>query len=152
MVKKYLESGMQVGLLASDESHCLITPETGEQQLWDILETLALMKTNKELTLSELSSYHLDSFRHSPLVIIIATSASESLVEVVSQLRNRVASMVVILVNATSFANQIAQTLIRSGAQVYTTGKDNNLLKLTERQGHTTLSATRVGEAQCFGV
>ena len=157
MVKKYLESGMQVGLLASDESHCLITPETGEQQLWDILETLALMKTNKELTLSELSSYHLDSFRNNPLVIIIATSASESLVEVVSQLRNRVASMVVILVNATSFggppwSNQIAQTLIRSGAQVYTTGKDNNLLKLTERQGHTTLSATRVGEAQCFGV
>ena len=157
LVKKFLQSGMQVGLLASDERHSLIIPEAGEKQLWNILETLALMKANKELTLSELSSYHLDSIRHNPLVIIIATSASESLVEVVTQLRNRVASMVVILVNATDFggptwSDQITQTLIRSGSQVYTTGKDTNLVKVTERQGHTTLSVTGVSEAQCFGV
>ncbi|UCG54897.1 MAG: DUF58 domain-containing protein [Dehalococcoidia bacterium] len=157
MVKRCLQSGMQVGILASDERHSLITPETGEQQLWDILETFALMKANKELTLSKLSSYHLDSFHHNPLVIIIATSASENLVEVVTQLNPRVASMVVILVDAASFggppwSSQIAQTLIRSGVQVYATGKDTNLVKVTERQGHATLSATRVSEAPCFRV
>lgn len=151
MVKKCLESGIEVGILASDERHSLIKPETGEKQLWDVLETLALMKANRELTLSELSSYHLDSFRHNPLVIIIATSASENLVEVVPQLRNRVASIVVILVDAASFggppwSSQMAQTLIRSGAQVYTIGKGANLLKVAERQGRTTLSATRVSK------
>lgn len=152
MVKKCLQSGMGVGILASDERHSLIAPETGEKQLWDILETLALMKANRELALSELCSYHLDSFRHNSLVIIIATSASENLVEVVPQLRNRVASIVVILMDAASFggppwSSQMAQTLIRSGAQVYTIGKGANLLKVAERQGRATLSATRVSKA-----
>ncbi len=139
MVKSCLQSGMQVGIVASDERHSLIKPETGEQQLWDILETFALMKANKELTLSELLSYHLDKFRYNPLVIIIATSASENLVEAVSQLRNRVASMLVILMDAASFGGpprsiQMAQILIRSGVQVYTIGKGTNLVKVAERQ------------------
>jgi len=156
LVKKCLQSGRQVGILASDECHSLITPETGEKQLWDILETLALMKTNKELALSELFSYHPDSFCHSPLVIIIATSASESLVEVVSQLRNRVASTVVILLDVASFggppwSSQMAQALIQSGAQVYTMGKDTSLVKVAEWQGRATSSATRVSKAPCFG-
>jgi uncharacterized protein (DUF58 family) len=157
MVKGCLQSGMQVGILASDERHSFITPETGEKQLWDILETLALMKANRELTLSELFSYHPGSFRHNPLVIIIATSASENLAEVIPQLRNRVASMLVILVDAASFGGppwsiQMAQSLIRSGAQVYTIEKGANLVKVAERQGRATLSATRVSKAPCFGV
>jgi uncharacterized protein (DUF58 family) len=157
LVKKCLQSGMQVGILASDEHHSLITPETGEKQLWDILETLALMRANRGLTLSELFSYHLDSFCHNPLVIIIATSASENLVEAVAQLRNRVASMVVILLDVASFggpswSSQMAQALIRSGAQVYIIGKDTSLVKVAEWQGRATSSATRVTGAPCFGV
>jgi uncharacterized protein (DUF58 family) len=137
---------MQVGILASDERHSLITPETGEKQLWDILETLALMRANKGLTLSELFSYHLDSFCHNPLVIIIATSASENLVEAVSQLRNRVASTVVILLDVASFggppwSSQMAQALIWSGAQVYTMGKGASLVKVDEWQGRATTFA-----------
>jgi uncharacterized protein (DUF58 family) len=147
LVKKCLQSGMQVGILASDERHSLITPETGEKQLWDILETLALMRANKGLTLSELFSYHLDSFCHNPLVIIIATSASENLVEAVSQLRNRVASTVVILLDVASFggppwSSQMAQALIWSGAQVYTMGKGASLVKVDEWQGRATSYAT----------
>jgi uncharacterized protein (DUF58 family) len=157
IVKKCLQSGIVAGILASDKRHSLIKPETGEKQLWDILETLALMKANRGPALSELSLYYLDSFRHNPLVIIIATSASENLAEVVAQLRNRVASMVVILVDAASFggpprSSQMAKTLIRSGAQVYTIGKGTNLVKVAEGRGRATLSATRVSRVTCFGV
>jgi uncharacterized protein (DUF58 family) len=147
LVKRFLQSGMQVGILASDEHHSLITPETGEKQLWDILETLALMKANKGRTLSELFSYHLDIFCHNPLVIIIATSASDSLIEAVSQLRSRVASTVVMLLDVASFggppwSSQMAQTLIQSGAQVYTMGKGASLVKVDEWQGRATSFAT----------
>ena len=150
MFKRCLQGGMQVGILASDKRHSFITLQTGEKQLWDVLETLALMKTNRELTLHELLSYHLDSFHHNSLVIIIATSSSENVTEAVSQLVNRVASMLVILLDVASFGGptwsiQMAQPLIRSGAQVYTIGKDTNLFKVAERQSHATSSTIRTG-------
>ncbi|MGA8848427.1 MAG: DUF58 domain-containing protein [Dehalococcoidia bacterium] len=143
LVRKCLQGGIQVGMLASDERHSLITPETGERQLWDILETLALMKTNEGLALSELLPYHLDSFCHDSLVIVIATSVSENLVEAVPLLRNRVASTVVILLDVASFggppwSSQMAQALIWSGAQVYTMGKDSNLVEVAEHLGRAT--------------
>jgi uncharacterized protein (DUF58 family) len=157
MVKACLQSGMQVGLLASDELHSYITPETGENQLRDILETFALMKASRELSLSELSSYHLDNFHHNSLIITIVTSASKNLAECVTQLTNRGALMLVIIVDAASFGGppwsvQMAQSLTRLGAQVYTIGKGTNLVEVTERQGRISLSAASVSKAPCFGV
>jgi uncharacterized protein (DUF58 family) len=134
LAKKYLQSGRQVGMLASGERPSLIIPERGEEQLWGIMKALALMQADGKLTLGEAASPHLNSLRDNPLVIVIATSASENLTEVIHQLRNRVDSVVVILLDAASFGGHssstgISQTLTRSGTQVYTIRQGTELAR-----------------------
>ncbi|MBI4180544.1 MAG: DUF58 domain-containing protein [Chloroflexi bacterium] len=139
VAKKYLQDGMRVGILASDERRCLITPQRGEEQLWGILEALALIRTDPKLKLSELVSHNLDGFHDNPLVIIVATSTSENLVEIIHQLRNRVDSVVVILLDVADFGGRlsstgVSRTLTWSGAQVYTITKRAELSKALDNK------------------
>ncbi len=134
VAKNQLQGGMQVGILSSDEQHGFIKPERGEEQLWNILEALALMKTEGTLKLNESVSHHLESFHDNPLVIIITTSASENLVETIHQLKNRVDSVEVILLDISSFggrplSTEVPRTLTWSGARVYTIRRGEELAK-----------------------
>ena len=134
IIEKYLEGGMKVGMLASDEAHCLIEPERGEKHLWQMLDNLAMMKTTWKETLSESVLKHLDSFRDNPLAIFIVTTATPNLMETIHQLRSRVDSLVVILLdistwNGRPLYNDLTRTLTWSGAQVYTVRKDDELAK-----------------------
>lgn len=132
IIEKYVKGGMRVGLLAADNKQSLVMPERGEEHLWQLLAILALMKTGWKMTLSQTVLQNLDSIRDNPLVIIIATSATPNLMETIHQLKNRVDSVVVVLLDVASWggrplSTEIARTLTWSGAQVYTVRKSDEL-------------------------
>lgn len=134
VVKNQLQSGMQVGMLSSDDHYSLIKPERGTEHLWNILEALALMRTEGKLKLSESVSQHLESFHDNPLVIIIATSASENLLETIYQLRKWVDPVEVILLDVSSFGGRPSSTemtrkLTWSGSRVYSVRRGAELAK-----------------------
>lgn len=136
VVKKYIQGGMRVGVMASDTVHFLLPPERTEDHLWQIMEALAIMKNDWKLTLNDIVAQNLDSFRDNPLVIIIATSGTDGLMDLIRQLKNRVDSAVVVLLDAASFpgrrgptAADISRTLTWAGAQVYTVRKGEELGK-----------------------
>lgn len=142
LVRKYVQSGMRVGVMASDDHQCFTTAERGEDHLWEILEALALMKTDWNLKLKEIVSRYADNLRDNPLVIIIATSATEGLVEIVRQLKNKADSVIVVLLDIPSFKDQpssldTSRVLSWAGAQVYTIRKGEELAKaLDSRTTH----------------
>jgi len=136
VVKKYVQGGMRVGIMASDVNHLLLPPDRTENHLWQIMEAFALMKNDWKLNLYDIVAQNMDSFRDNPLVIIIATSATEGLMDVIRQLKNRVDSAVVVLLDAASFpgshgpaAADISRTLTWAGAQVYIVRKGEELGK-----------------------
>lgn len=142
VVNKYLQGGMRVGLIATDDKRTFIPVERGEEQLWTVMESLALMKTGPQATLSEVVAENLDSFRDNPLVIAVATSVSETLLEAIHQMRNRVDSVVVVLLDITSFGGKqafenVSRSLTWLGARVYTIRKDEEIARaLDSRTTH----------------
>jgi uncharacterized protein (DUF58 family) len=142
VVRKYLQGGMRVGLITADVKSTVIPVDRGEDHLWALLESLALTDGNREIKLNTVVSDNLDNFRDNPLVIIIATSASESLMETIHLLRNRANSVVVVLLDIVSFggrqpAADVARGLTWVGAQVYNIRKDEDIAKaLDSRTTH----------------
>lgn len=134
LVRKYLQGGMRVGMIASDEQRYFAPTERGEEYLWEILEKLALMKGDWKTQLNEVVLQHLDRFRDNPLVIIVATSATEGMLDIVHQLKNRVDSVVVVLLDIASFQGRPStidnsRILTWAGAQVYTVRQGEELAK-----------------------
>jgi len=136
VVKKYVQGGMRVGLMASDADHVVVPPERTEEHLWQIMEALAVMKNDWRMSLNDIVAQNLDAFRDNPLVIIVATTGTDGIMDVIRQLRNRVDSAVVVLLDGASFlerrgpaAADVSRTLTLAGAQVYTVRKGEELSK-----------------------
>jgi len=130
----YLQGGMRVGLMAGDANRTLLLPARGELQRWKILEKLALTETDWNGNLLEIVNNNLDKLRDNPLLIIIATTTSVNLPEVIRLLRRRVDTVVVILLDAASWTGnrmltEMGRTLAWTGAQVYTVYKGDDLAK-----------------------
>ncbi|MDD5190899.1 MAG: DUF58 domain-containing protein [Dehalococcoidales bacterium] len=132
VAQNYLQGGMKVGLMASDAERSYVAPERGQAQLWQILEKLALMKTDWRSTLKETVNKNLDDIRDNPLVIIIATTTSTGLIDTIRQLKNRVDAVVVILLDVASWQGSpiltdMQRTLTWTGAQVYMVHKGEKI-------------------------
>jgi uncharacterized protein (DUF58 family) len=134
LVRKYIESGMRVGLMASDDRTQFFPAERGEVHLWNILEALALIKDDWRTTLNEVVSMHTDVFHDNPFVLIVATSATKNIMETVHLLKNRVDSVVVVLLDIASFRGRPSdletfRALTWVGAQIYTVKKGEEISK-----------------------
>jgi uncharacterized protein (DUF58 family) len=142
LVRKYIESGMRVGLMASDDRSQFFPAERSELHLWNILEALALIKTDWNTTLYEVVSAHTDVFHDNPFVIIVSTSATKNIMETVHLLKNRIDSVVVVLLDIASFQGrsadiEIFRALTWVGAQIYMVRKGEEISKaLDSRATH----------------
>jgi len=124
VIKKHLQGGMRVGLLAAGDKSYLIRPERGEEHQWRVLKTLALMQTGRTLPLDNLLTSQLPSFRDNPLMIIVVTSATRNLLETIQRLRERTDMVVVICLDiagwsGVSLAANLSPAITQLGAQVY---------------------------------
>ncbi len=135
VVRKYLESGMWAGLMTSGDETYLFPPERGEEHLWRLLEALAVIKASGKVAVSQLLSEHVERLRGDSMVVIISPSATGQLMDVIRQLRNRVSSVVVVLLDAASFGGDIeaakmAPRLSAMGVSVYVVRQGDELARV----------------------
>jgi len=110
--------------MASGDETYLFPPERGEEHLWHMLEALALIKATGKVSVSQLISEQMERLKGDSMVVIISPSPTGQLVDVIRQLRNRVSSVVVVLLDAASFggdtdATEMVHPLSAMGMQVY---------------------------------
>ena len=135
VIQKYLENGIRAGLMASGDETYLFPPERGEEHLWRILEALALIKATGKISAARLLSEQMGQLSGDSMVVIISPSATGQLMDTIRQLRNRVSSIVVVLLDAASFggdtkATQMVRSLSSIGVQAYIVRQGDDLARM----------------------
>jgi uncharacterized protein (DUF58 family) len=139
LARKHAETGMQVGLLAQGDEACFASPQRGEEHLWRILKSLALMRATGRTPVGRLVSDQMERLRGNSIVIIITPSASGELYDACRQLRNRVDSVVTILIDPASFgadtsAMSISRNLSATGVQVYVVQRGDEMARALDHR------------------
>ena len=137
LIRKYLESGMHVGMIVSGDQPFLFPPERGEEHLWRILEALAMVKATGEVPVSQLISQQAAHFKDDSVAIIITPAATGQLLDTVQRLKNRAGSIIVVLLDAVSFggstsATNTARSLSLAGIQVYIVRQGDDLTRVLD--------------------
>lgn len=139
LARKHLEKGMQVGLAAHGDEEHLIVPGRGEEHMWLLLKSLALMKATGQVPVGRLVSDHINRLRGNSIVIIVTPSITGELFDACRQLRNRADSVVTILLDPASFgggasATAAAQNLSGTGIQVYVVRMGDELARALDHR------------------
>ena len=139
LARKHIQSGMRVGLLASGEQMYLIPPERGDDHLWRMLEALALIEATGTVPVSQVISDNMEYFRGNSTVIVVTPSITGGLAEAMRQLRNRVDSIVVVLLDPASFGGETsmanaARNLSTTGVQVYVVRQGDELARALDNR------------------
>ncbi len=124
LIKKYINSGKQVGLIASGDQPYLFSPEMGNQHYWNMLEALALIKATGKVPVDQLISQEKERFGINSAVVVITPSAGERITASLRHLKSRGIRVIAILLDSVSFDGTVsavdtASSLISSGVQVY---------------------------------
>jgi uncharacterized protein (DUF58 family) len=139
LARKHMDSGMRVGLMMAGDESVVIPPERGDDHLWRILETLALVKATGETPVGQLISDRTEYLRGNSVVIVVTPAVTGGLVDALRQLRNRVDSVVTILLDAESFggdagATAAARNLSTTGVQVYLVRQGDELARALDHR------------------
>ncbi len=140
MVKNYVNDGLPVGLIAEGDRPYLFQPDLGEEHMWHLLTTLALVRATGSMPIDHLVSTESGHFGSESIVIVITASPSDWLVTALRQIRGRGAVVVAILIDPISFGGTasvtaIARTLILNGIQVHVVERGDDLpMVLDSRQ------------------
>ena len=140
LVKKYVDSGRRVGLMAQGDNSYLFPPGAGHQHLWRVMEALALVKAVGKVPISRLINRGRERFGANSIVVVITSSASDELAASLLHMSSRGAAVAVILLDATSFGGMlnpegIARYLTSSGVPVYVVGRGDNLATALDSRG-----------------
>lgn len=124
LLKKYLENGKPVGLMADGDRPYLFPPDTGDAYFWRLMESLALMQATGTLPLDRLVSQEIGRLEASSAVMVITPSTAEGIVPSLRALANHGITVTAMLLDASSFggsakAPKTALSLASTGAQIY---------------------------------
>jgi uncharacterized protein (DUF58 family) len=122
LVKKYAESGKNVGLMSSGERSFLFLPETGEEHLQELMRALAVIEADSTLTLDALIASQEERFDPGAAIVII--SPSGNIQAPLRRMVNRGTVVTAVLLDAASFGGQVsagdtAHSLIAAGIHAY---------------------------------
>jgi len=139
LIKKHLESGMRVGMMASGDQIGLFPPERGEEHFGRMMEALAIMKATGGTPVRQVILERTEHFSYDSVVVIVTPSATWQLVDSIRLLRNRVESVVAVLLDATSFGGNadlanIARGLSLAGVQVHIVRQGDELAKALDNR------------------
>jgi uncharacterized protein (DUF58 family) len=132
LAKKHIDSGKQVGLIAAGDRSYLCLPETGGQQLQQILLALAVMKAEGGVPLDALISSQADRFEAGSVVVVIMPSSNQNMVTPLRQAVSRGIIVTTVLLDSLSFGGEIgaestAHRLMAGGLQVYVMGRGSRI-------------------------
>ena len=140
LIRKYTDSGKQVGLIASGEQFYLFPPETGNQQSQRLLEALTLMKATGEVPIDQLISSEIERFGIDSVIFVITPFVSERVTASLRQIGSRGAAVIAILLDPSSFDGTVSvaipfSNLISSGFQVYVVRCGEELARALDSRG-----------------
>ena len=124
LIKRYIDSGKRVGLIASGDQSYLFPPETGDQHLSQMLEALALMKATGKVPVDQLILDEIEHFEASSVIIVITPSTSDEITASLRHVKKRGTMVIAILLDSISFGGTVStinttRSLISNGIQVY---------------------------------
>ena len=142
LIRHHLESGMKVGMITAGDRSSVFSPSRGDQYLWSMMEALALVRAEGQIPLGQLLLSHIEDYKEDPVVMIIATSASRQLMEAIRSLKTVVESVVVVLLDASSFDGKhpvlnSTHNLSLLGAQVYNLQQGDEISKVLDSRSLT---------------
>ena len=125
LASKYLNTGKKVGMLATGDKAYLLSPETGDEQLQYILQSLTLLQAKGEVTIDSLLNARAEHFETDSVVIIIMPSLNPDIAASVRNLIERRIKVITILLDSFSFGAVATSTnnprsLNSGGSSVYT--------------------------------
>ncbi len=134
LIKKYLDSGMRVGLTVNDRQVDVMLPNSGNTNFLQMMEKLTLVKADGDKPLfNALIDPRQFGSGHST-VIVITPQANEQVIDAIRGLKNYGHSVVAVFTDSLSFGGQISsefavRTLGTIGVQAYVVRKGDNLAR-----------------------
>jgi uncharacterized protein (DUF58 family) len=124
LVKKYIEGGKRVGLIASGDHPYIFLPETGKEHLEHILQALAVVRASGKIPLDALLESQSERFDAGSAVIVITPSDSRGMAARLRRVVSNGTGVTAILLDAISFGGKAgaldtARSLIPGGIHVY---------------------------------
>ena len=105
LAKHFLERNRAVGLLAHSLRREMVQPECGERQLAKILETLAVIRAQGQVSMSQLLSSEGASFGRNSMAVVVTPSMETHWVAALRDLRRRGVHGAAVVVDPASFGS-----------------------------------------------
>ncbi|MBI2829691.1 MAG: DUF58 domain-containing protein [Chloroflexi bacterium] len=132
LVKKLVDSGKHTGLIACGEQPYFFLPEPEQEHLWQMLETLAMVKENSKVTIEQVLLDEGDKFETGSTVILVTSSQDEKIADALHEIRNRGIATMAVLLDSSSFgvdskSPALARHFTTIGIPTYVVRKGDNL-------------------------
>jgi uncharacterized protein (DUF58 family) len=136
-----------VGMLAYAQSREVIQPDRGERQRNKMLETLAVLRADGEMTIEHALHAEMQVFARGTTLIVITPTASDAWADLARQLKRRGLRVVTVLIDPAGFGGPkssapLAAFLEASGVASYLVQNGDNLSGALSRKP---TGAARVG-------
>lgn len=140
LAQYFLRRDRAVGLLANGQTHEIIQPDRGERQLNRILETLAVLRAEGQVSIEDLLDTESQLFPRGTTVIVVTPTTSEGWATIARQLTRRGLRVVSILIDPDSFgglhsALPLSELLRASSIATYLVSCGDNLTVTLSRAG-----------------
>jgi len=103
LAKKYLDGGKKVGLITTGDRSYLMSPQTGEEHLQNILHSLALIKATGDMPIDSLLDSRAEQLAAESIIIVIMPSANPGIAKSLRHVIDRRGKVIVILLDSFSF-------------------------------------------------
>ena len=139
LVKKYMDRGLQVGLIISGDPLVSFLPGRGEEHYSRMMEALALVQASGEIPIDHVIATRMKPVINDATVVVISPVTTPSLADAVRQLRIREVLVSVVLLDPASFggitsSSNLARQLRWLGIPVYIARKGEELFKVLDRR------------------
>lgn len=118
IVKKYADSGRQVGLIAQNETYHYFSPSGGNMNMWRMLEALAVFKADGRIPLNRTLYRAREQLTGNAIAVIITASTKDEVADSIISINKHGIRVVAILLDAESFGGSTSskKTEIRLNA------------------------------------
>ena len=103
LARKYLDGGKKVGLITTGDRSYLMSPQTGEEHLQNILHSLALIKATGDMPIDSLLDSRAEQLAAESIIIVIMSSANPGIAKSLRHVIDRRGKVIVILLDSFSF-------------------------------------------------
>jgi uncharacterized protein (DUF58 family) len=142
ILKRCTDLGRHVGMIAQSNEYIFFPPRAGHQNMWRIMDVLAVVNGDGQVPLNRIIDRAEDHFTGNSIAVIITASSDELVADAIIRTSKRGIPVVVILLDADSFqemkkGKSIAPRLNAVGIPVYAVKKGDDIASVLNSQGRS---------------